>query len=367
MVALLAGALCEQPNLLPPNTTTHALDQLAQDYPGARRASVMMAGMPAASAATNTTQLEVPAQATAVVAFSSGSTGKPKATSKSWLSLVGVAQRLVSVLELEGRGAAICATVPAQHSYGLETTVLTALAADCCIHSGKPFYPGDVAQALDQLQAPRLLVSTPLHLRVILNSGVSLPPLAGVVSATAPLEADLARALEQAWACPVQEIYGSTETGALASRMTTQSANWTLFPGIRFGDPARPELDSDHLPAGLQLEDTVRMHSSTSFELLGRPQNMLKVGGKRYSTDALQAQLLQLAGVSDAAVWVPDGAARPAALVVCSGTTPAQIRSQLAARVDAVFLPRPLKQVEQIPRGATGKASAAELQRLLRS
>ena len=61
--------------------------------------------MPAAGAATNTTQLEVPAQATAVIAFSSGSTGKPKANRKSWLSLLGVAQRLAATIAASARAA----------------------------------------------------------------------------------------------------------------------------------------------------------------------------------------------------------------------------------------------------------------------
>ncbi len=77
--------------------------------------------------------------------------------------------------------------------------------------------------------------------------------------------------------------------------------------------------------------------------------------------------LLALPGVVDAVVFMPndDVAARPAALVVAPGLSTAQIRDQLASRIDALFLPRPLHRVERLPRSDNGKLPLRELRAML--
>jgi acyl-coenzyme A synthetase/AMP-(fatty) acid ligase len=58
------------------------------------------------------------------------------------------------------------------------------------------------------------------------------------------------------------------------------------------------------------------------------------------------------------------GVTRLAALVVAPGLTCEAILSVLRERVDAVFLPRPLWLVAQLPRNATGKLAQGALQTL---
>ena len=77
---------------------------------------------------------------------------------------------------------------------------------------------------------PRVLVTSPVHLRALMMSGQALPPVSLMVSATAPLAADLARTAEARLDAPLLEIYGSTESGQIATRRTAQRADWRL-PG----------------------------------------------------------------------------------------------------------------------------------------
>ena len=79
---------------------------------------------------------------------------------------------------------------------------------------------------------PRLLVSTPVHLRALLASGIALPPVDLIVSATAPLAQQLAAEAEARFDTPLLEIYGSTETGQIAARRPTHAAEWRLWPGV---------------------------------------------------------------------------------------------------------------------------------------
>ena len=108
----------------------------------------------------------------AVCLLTSGSTGTPQPHAKRWGPLVAnigaEAQRLA---ELLGRpsiaGVNIIATVPAQHSYGFESTVLLALLGGAAFDAGRPFYPADIVAALERVPRPRALVTTPFHLKTL--------------------------------------------------------------------------------------------------------------------------------------------------------------------------------------------------------
>ncbi|MDT9071646.1 AMP-ligase, partial [Escherichia coli] len=76
-------------------------------------------------------------------------------------------------------------------------------------------------------------ITTPFHLRTLFDEGVALEPIGLVVSATAPLPVELAHLAEARLGAPLLEIYGSTETGQIATRRSAVTQEWTLFPGIR--------------------------------------------------------------------------------------------------------------------------------------
>ncbi len=362
-VVLLASGLCGQPCLLPGSPAPGVIADLQSRYPGARHLRALPPLVPAGGA---TTPLNLAEDTIAVIAFTSGSTGAPKPIAKTWRALRGTASRLQQAAGWTAKSPPhIVATVPAQHMYGLETSILSVLNGSCVVDNARPFFPADIAAHLSALPEPRVLVSTPLHLRAILKSAVRLPALNQIMSATSPLTAELASELEQRYGCQICEIYGSTETGAIASRAPTQATRWTLFPRVRFRADGHGLLDSDHLPAGAGLQDDIEILDKRHFTLLGRPGNMLKVGGKRYSVDALTAKLQSIAGVEDAVVVVPPGQDRPAALVVAPGLSPGAIREALKGQFDAVFLPRPLRMVAHIPRSDTGKTRSQDLLELL--
>ena len=96
---------------------------------------------------------------------------------------------------------------------------------------------------------------------------------------------------------------------------------------------------------------------------------MIKVAGRRASLSEITRILVSLAGVQDAAVFVPQQGdeARPAALVVAPGQTESQLRAALAPLLDPIFIPRPLRIVPTLPRNALGKLPRAELLALLGS
>src|SRR5699024_7339112 len=111
--------------------------------------------------------------------------------------------------------------------YGMEMSVLLPLFGAVGVHAARPLLPADIAAALSQLEAPRVLVTTPVHLRALVACDQPIPPIAAIVSATAPLSGALARRAETRFDAPLLEVFGSTETCVFASRRSARENRWT--------------------------------------------------------------------------------------------------------------------------------------------
>jgi acyl-coenzyme A synthetase/AMP-(fatty) acid ligase len=307
----------------------------------------------------------IPGSHAAAVGFTSGSTGTPKAHEKTWGSFAAStahnAARIRAALAARGEGphAAIVATVPPQHMYGMETTVLLPLLGDFAVHGGKPLFPADIAAALAAVAAPRVLVSTPVHLRALLDSGQELPRVSVVVSATAPLERELAERIECAWGCELLEVFGSTETCVVATRRTAREAAWQSYPGVVLTPaPDGTRVSAPWFAADTLLQDVVELEGGGRFVLRGRNVDMVEIAGKRASLAELTRRLLAVPGVRDGIVVQLDaeagGVRRIAALAVADAPA-ADILAALRDVVDPAFLPRPLRVVAALPRNEVGK------------
>lgn len=373
---LVKGAI----NLLPPNRQALALIELARDYPDCycltdKPQDIDLPGINLpdvlANAPASTAEPElplIPARQTAAIAFTSGSTGKPKANAKCWGTLAATARMLGQRLSADLTTATIVGTVPPQHMYGLETTLFMPLQAGTIMHSDKPFYPADVQQLLSQLPAPIILVTTPIHLRALVNAELPMPGVAGIISATAPLDFTLAQAAEACFNTSLWEIYGCTEAGSMATRRSTQTDEWHLLQDFQLALTDDGAIASaPHLQEDAPIQDQLTALSSDRFLLRGRNADMINVAGKRASLANLTLQLLRVDGVQDGVIFLPPASTqaelRPVALVV-SERPEKEILAALALRVDATFLPRPLRKVTALPRTETGKLTAAVLHQI---
>src|SRR5690606_2250739 len=275
--------------------------------------------------------------------------------------------------DLPGGQAHVVATVPPQHMFGMEMSVLLPLLGGTSVHAGRPFFPADIAGALEELPGNRLLVTTPVHLRALVESGAALPPLSAIITATAPLAHGLAAAAEQRFNAPVREFFGSTETCIIASRRTAIEQAWTPFPGVRL--QPRPDgtlVQAPQLAAPVALADLIESDAAGRFVLRGRQADLLEIAGKRASLGELTRHLLAIPGVEDGVVLQLDeadalGVSRIAAVAVAPDLDEGRILDALRRAVDPVFLPRRLRLVPALPRNETGKLPrAAQLQLLAR-
>jgi acyl-coenzyme A synthetase/AMP-(fatty) acid ligase len=314
----------------------------------------------------------IPVMQLAAIVFTSGSTGTPLPYRKTWGRLARCVRDGAPRLRLlDGRSHALIGTVPAQHMYGFESTVLLALVSGNAFGAERPFYPADIAAALAAVPQPRVLVTTPVHLRTLLESAVDLPPLDLIVSATAPLGQDVAREVERTFHTTLLEIYGSTETGQIAMRRTAESAAWRLWPDVRLKvSNEQVFAHGGHVEQLTAMCDVIEITGDDEFLLHGRTADLVNVAGKRSSFGYLNAQLNAIPGVIDGVFFLRDGVsgstgvARLGAVVVAPSLSAAALTERLRQRIDPVFLPRPLIFVERLPRNATGKLPQQALQLL---
>ena len=392
-VGLAAALLRGQTSLMPPNSLPDTLARLRGAYPalyalcddaaldvGALE-RVLVDRKPAPLPA-STVVPQIAADQVAVCLLTSGSTGLPQPHAKRWGPLVAnigaEAERLAIFI---GRptlaGLNVVATVPPQHSYGFESSVLLALLGGASFDNSAAFFPADIVMALERLPRPRALVTTPFHLKTLLLAGIELPPIDLLLSATAPLSPQLAAQAEAAFGAPLVEIYGCTEAGQVASRRTTAGDTWQTLGELTL----RREVDANagndaaerfivhggHVVEPTPLADILQLESPTHFRLFGRANDLIHVAGKRSSLAHLNYHLNRIEGVHDGAFWLPEDAPdavhRPIAFVVAPGLTAAQIAKALRGQIESVFVPRRVVFVDALPREATGKLTAQTLRR----
>ncbi len=388
-LGLAAALLRGQTSLMPPNALPETLRQVpasgGQPYllvDDGNHATTGLHALQVSRPAAAQAATEVPLLASdldAVCLLTSGSTGAPQPHAKRWGSLVAnigaEASRLAQMLGRPNlHGITLVATVPAQHSYGLESTVLLAMLGGACFDAGRPFYPADIVDALQQVPEPRALVTTPFHLKTLLLAGLQAPAVALTLSATAPLSPQWATQAEQALGGQLIEIYGCTEAGQVASRRTTAGEVWQTLGELRIhrqgggaagGDVETYAVAGGHVLEPTALADVLDLLDSQHFKLLGRANDLIHVAGKRSSLAHLNFHLNRIDGVEDGAFWLPDEVAesivRPIAFVVAPSLGTVQVIAALRAQLEGVFVPRRVIKVNALPREATGKLTVAAL------
>jgi acyl-coenzyme A synthetase/AMP-(fatty) acid ligase len=370
-IGFAAALLRRQVTLLPPNETPDLIERLVSQYPGLHCLSDRSTGIgsletmvfpelddpgPVAPPIP-----DVPETQIAAIVFTSGSTGDPVPYRKTWGSLVRVAAAEIEILRLRARpGMALIGTVPPQHVFGLEASVLVPMQGGLAVHARRPFYPADIRAELAALPPPRALVTTPVHLRALLAEQDELPPADFLLCATAPLSPQLAAQAEARFGAPLHEIYGCTESGGIASRRTVESNEWRAMKRVALRtDGTGTWVKGGHVEADVLLADVIELRGRGRFLLHGRTADLVNIAGKRTSLAHLNYHLNSIPGVRDGTFVVPDqgseAVTRLSAYVVAPGLTRASLLAALRQRIDAAFLPRPLHFVEALPRNETGK------------
>jgi 4-coumarate--CoA ligase (photoactive yellow protein activation family) len=386
-VALLAvwqrGAVAA----LPPNGRAETIDRLC----GERGISVILhdgggqgeSGFDLRSAlgrpAGSTPPLGFPAERPLVTVYTSGSTGVPIACAKTAGQLLGEAALLARLYEL-GPGTRLLATVPSHHLYGLLFGILVPFMGGGAFVRTTPLHAETIAAEARARQA-NVVASVPAHLRGVAQLAAgALPPLRRIFSSGAPLDAATARGVAALARTPVTEVLGSSETGGIAWREAPGDGAWRPLPGIEVEPDAegRMLVRSPYVAAGeadawgwYRGADRIAARPDGGFDLLGRADGVVKIGGSRIALAETERLLREIPGVADAAVIAVDlpGLRRHEILaaVVAPGLEVPALRAALLRRLEPIAVPRRFRIVPALPREDNGKLVRARLLALFES
>ena len=191
--------------------------------------------------------------------------------------------------------------------YGFESSVLIALHGGAVLDAGRPFFPADIAAALARVPAPRVLVTTPFHLKAVLDAGLALPPLA-------------LRAVRDRAALAAARGRGR---GAPAARRWSRSTAAPRPARSRRGEPppapsgapstasASPATATRSRSAAATCRSRrcsptcSRSPAATPSACSAGLHDLINVAGKRSSIGHLNFQLNSIDGVVDGAFWMP--------------------------------------------------------------
>lgn len=336
----------------------------------------------------------------AALPYSSGTTGLPKGVRLTHRNLVANLLQLRPLHRMRP-GSRVLAVLPLSHIYGLNGIMNSALYHRATMVTMPRFDLASFLRAIEEYRIDHAYLAPPIALALAkspLLDQYDLSSLELVVSAAAPLDADLATLLANRLNVTVGQGYGLTEAspgthGIPADRPDLDRGSiGVLLPGVeaRVVDPGTgrdtprgtpgelcvrgpnimrgylhdPEatataIDEDGF---LHTGDLVTVDDGGVFHVVDRIKELIKYHGYQVAPAELEALLLRHEGIADAAVVgarEDDGNEVPKAFIVRRDTHPglseADVTEFVAGRVAPYKKIRLVEFTDAIPKSPAGK------------
>ncbi|WP_319521505.1 AMP-binding protein [uncultured Desulfosarcina sp.] len=309
--------------------------------------------------------------------FTGGSTGSPQLWTKTPRNLLGEVNYLLDRFGINS-GDRILATVPAFHIYGLLYSLLAPLLASARVSALSPSFPEEIKQKIAEM-SPTIFVSVPIHYRALKDNPPDKGALRLAFSSAGPLPEDDGRAFFESTGVDLVEIYGSTETGGIATRCRKQGeAGFIPYDCIQWR-VAGEELDirsaflSAELPVResgwFTMADRVKTENG-GFVVVGRADNIVKVGGNRVDLEKVRQAIAAIEGVREAMVLsnpADTGRNQEIVALAAGSRTAAEIQERLVAVLMPHERPRRVIMVDKIPMAATGKPDRQVIRKMFQT
>lgn len=315
--------------------------------------------------------------------YTSGHTSDPRLWLRARSQLIAEIRLIHQVLHLAERKIdAVITFAPPQHIYGFLWSYLLPLLEGLPVYYLPVSEPGHSLAHLTCQQPLIVTIPPALTLLERYQPFHQFEQALIVYSTAAISEAGLRLAASPQ--VEFVEFLGSTETGFVATRPLSagESDPWQLAPDTEFAPDDRQSAADDEMLlqvksprlavdaatgerlSAWQMDDWIQRVDTRHFILKGRRSRLLKVNGVRVNLDAVEACLLRHLPCDELAC-------RPALhplrgevydlYLVASEATPRntdEIRRICRQHLNPAHQPRWIKQVDALPRSATGKLLA---------
>ena len=305
----------------------------------------------------------------------SGSTGQPRALPFTSANMLADGRQIAVTMGIGPEDRNLGA-IPFGHSYGLGNLVMPLVAQGTAIIASTEILPDALAAQIERFRAT-VLPSVPAVLRGLAESAADrerLKTLRQVVSAGAPLRGDVATVFLKRFGLPIQNFYGSSETGGICFDRTGEATASGRSVGVplegvvvRLDEGGRITVRSDAVaaPGEHTLADLGAWNPQGELVLTGRATALANIGGKKVAPSEIERVLRELEGVTDAWVGVrarASGGEDFLLAAVETERTREDVQATLARRLPAWQVPRRLWVTARLPRTERGKLDRRELE-----
>lgn len=309
--------------------------------------------------------------------FTSGSTGLPKPIEKSVYQL----QHEIEILNKDWGKTTydlVIASVSHEHMYGLTFKIMLSL---CC---KIPFVcePVLYQEHLATFKNKRIIYITTPSIIKTLDNHLPVINCDKVISSAGKLSYQESQFCFENLGVLPNEIYGSSETGIIATRQQTQpNTPWTLFSSMRIEYDQSlqqailytPLLDQPEV-----LNDKIKIVSNQHFHLSGRKDKIIKISENRVSLTHIENKINQLNEVEQVII-IPLEQNNRTILGAVIQLTPSYkkllqtynhlkltqyFRLLLKDTLSLIEMPKRWRFVEFLPKNSQGKSSYIELKAL---
>jgi long-chain acyl-CoA synthetase len=341
-----------------------------------------------------------------VCQHSSGSSGQPKRVVRTQSHLVAETDSMASTAQV-GHGDAIFCGIPLCHAHGLSNCLILALCNGAKLVILEPRYSpdgrrelplslrrGEILKTIED-ESVSIIPGVPFLFALMAESSARARHASGVrlcFSAGSPLPRETYERFLHRYGLPLRQLYGTTETGAVALNVAeTVDNTWDSvghpLPGCEImvdgrstgaaegevairskamcdGYIGQPHLSELHFSDGwFRPGDLARRDEDGTLRVIGRVRKFIVSAGHKIDPDEVEATLLAHSSVKEVVVVGTDhpGVGELAtAFVVLHGDARAdevELADYCRARLAPHKVPKAFRFLERLPRTSLGKIS----------
>jgi len=314
-----------------------------------------------------------------IVLWTSGTTGTPKKVHKKFKHLSIECEELAGLWGSKAKDCLFCQTVGHHHIYGLLFSLLLPLRLEV------PFFVEriEMPETLEELPDKNLiLVSSPVFLkRISKNCDCKNSQITELFCAGSPLSFENAKNIECIFGRWPVEVYGSTETGGIAYRISKNGPEWQPFPvcSLSLANNGCLCVKSPYIAEkeGFITGDLAEFSDNGKFVLNGRADSIVKIEEKRISLTEVEMRILSCGLVREVYVFALSGRRQYLAAAIVlnergneefSGANNFRknsfFRKYLAKFLEGTVIPKKWRYLEFFAKDTQGKIKRKEVEML---